>query len=193
VLLLERLDGSRTLAAVALAEAVPRIALVMNRLAVPAPPDAPSTAELVSARRTTLEREWQTLGRPLPKRSLAIAQDAGLRLAGSSADTAVNGDLHYDQLLRGQREPWLVVDPVLLRGDIEYDLARLLWTRLDEMADSADIRHWFDVIVATAGLDPERAWAWVVFRTVDYWLWGLANGLTEDPKRCRRLLEVFVR
>jgi streptomycin 6-kinase len=23
---------------------------------------------------------------------------------------------------------------------------------------------------------------------VDYWLWGLENGLTEDPERCRRLL-----
>jgi streptomycin 6-kinase len=37
-------------------------------------------------------------------------------------ELAVNGDLHSDQLLRGEREPWLTVDPVLLRGDIAYDL-----------------------------------------------------------------------
>jgi len=31
----------------------------------------------------------------------------------------------------------------------------------------------------------------VVFRAVDYWLWGLDAGLTEDPLRCRRLVEAF--
>jgi hypothetical protein len=31
----------------------------------------------------------------------------------------------------------------------------------------------------------------VLFRAVDYWLWGLAAGLTEDPLRCRRLVSVL--
>jgi hypothetical protein len=31
----------------------------------------------------------------------------------------------------------------------------------------------------------------VVFRAVDYWLWGLHHGLTEDPGRCHRLLASF--
>ncbi|GIE33765.1 hypothetical protein Ait01nite_068100 [Actinoplanes italicus] len=32
---------------------------------------------------------------------------------------------------------------------------------------------------------------WVLFRTVDYWLWGLGAGLTEDPVRCHRLAGIF--
>jgi streptomycin 6-kinase len=57
----------------------------------------------------------------------------------------VNGDLHSAQVLRGVRVPWLVVDPVLLRGDIAYDLARALWTRLDEIAHAAGIVGCFDI------------------------------------------------
>jgi streptomycin 6-kinase len=31
----------------------------------------------------------------------------------------------------------------------------------------------------------------VVARSASYLLWGLAHGLTEDPPRCRRLLNLF--
>lgn len=190
-MLLERLDATRTLAGVPLADAVPLIAQVMTRLAVPAPADVPATAALVPRRNAELAASWTALGRPFPREVLTAAGTAAERLSRSTASAAVNADLHYEQVLGGRREHWLVVDPVLLRGDREYDLARVLWTRLDEMADRAAIRHWFDVVVTTADLDPDHAAAWVVFRTVDYWLWGLANGLTEDAVRCRRLFGAF--
>ena len=32
-----------------------------------------------------------------------------------------------------------------------------------------------------------------MMRRLDYWLWGLAAGLTEDPERCRRLTAAFDR
>ena len=95
-------------------------------------------------------------------------------------------------MLRGRREPWLCVDPVLLRGDIEYDLARMLWTRIDEMPTDAVIVRLFETVVSEAGLGRARARDWVIFRTVDYWLWGVRAGLTEDPLRCRRLAAAFV-
>jgi len=85
----------------------------------------------------------------------------------------------------------LAVEPVLLRGDIEYDLGRVLWTRIHEMPGDTDVRRHFDSLVAVAGLDRERARDWVLFRTVDYWLWGLDHGLTTDPERCRRLVAAF--
>jgi hypothetical protein len=46
--------------------------------------------------------------------------------------------------------------------------------------------------VREARLDRDHARDWVIFRTVDYWLWGLNAGLTEDPLRCRRLVTAFV-
>ena len=32
-----------------------------------------------------------------------------------------------------------------------------------------------------------KATAWGFVRTIDYWLWGLGNGLTVDPVRCQRI------
>jgi len=36
-------------------------------------------------------------------------------------------------------------------------------------------------------LDRDKAIAWSFVRAVDYWLWGLENGLTIDPDRCERV------
>ncbi len=189
--LLERLDGIRSLATLPLADAVPIIARSMRRLAFPAPSDVPSTAGIARDRIASMPVDWRRLGEPFDRATLDAAIAAASGLTTTTSPLAVNGDLHFDQVLAGEREPWLVVDPVLMRGDIEYDLARVLWSRIDEMAADADVRHWFDVIVSEAGLDHERARAWVLFRAVDYWLWGLVYGLTEDPIRCARLARIF--
>jgi streptomycin 6-kinase len=108
-----------------------------------------------------------------------------------AADTAVHGDLHFGQVLAGARAPWLVVDPVLLRGDTEYDIGRALWSRSDELPGTGAITTAFERFVRAAGVPEERARAWVVLRSMSYLLWGLQHGLTEDPVRCRRLLDVF--
>jgi streptomycin 6-kinase len=138
--------------------------------------------------------EGQLKGQPgaIDRIYLRAALDVADSLAASTATAAVNGDLHSAQVLRGEREEWLVVDPVLYRGDIEFDLGRILWTRLDEMADDAEIRQCFDSAVRAADLDRSYARDWVVFRTVDYWLWCLSAGLTTDPIRCRRLLDALL-
>jgi hypothetical protein len=80
-----------------------------------------------------------------------------------------------------------------MRGDIAYDLGRILWTRIDEMSDADEITRHFQSAVDAAGIDPGHGRDWIVYRTVDYWLWALTAGLTEDPRRCRRLLEPFTR
>lgn len=191
-MLLERLETTGTLASVPLMNSVPVIARLMRRLAVPAnDSDISSTADVVAARTEKLGVEWRRLGRPFDptilEQTLTIAQD----LSSTPRDDAVNGDLHFDQVLAGKREPWLAVDPLLLRGDIEYDLARILWSRLDEMIDDDEVLFHFETVVREAQLDRARAWKWVLYRSVDYWLWGLDNGLTTDPARCRRLVAIF--
>ena len=189
-MLLERLG--EPLSTRPVGEAVAVMGRLMRRLAVPAPADAHSTAQIAANRSAQLEDQWNDLGRPFDRRFLAAALEVAPALARSTAESAVNGDLHADQVLRGTREAWLAVDPVLYRGDIEHDLARILWTRVDEMADAAEIVEHFDTVVTEAALDREYARDWVVFRTVDYWLWGLNVGLTEDPPRCRRVLIAFL-
>jgi len=187
--LLERLDGDATLQKIDLESAAEVLGGMMRRLAVPiGDQDAPRTAEMVEARLADLERDWRAVGEPFARSTVAAAVSAGRSLICIRDAVAVNGDLHHDQVLRGEREPWLVVDPILLQGDIAYDLARCLWWRLDDMADDRTIRDQLARIARAAEVDRDHAVAAVIYRTVDYWLWGLRNGLTEDPVRCARLL-----
>lgn len=191
-MLLERLAMDESLSRLPVAEAVATLGRMMRRLAIPAPPEVPSTAALVQTRTVELEPDWHRLHKPFDKALLAEALDVAVDLSVTVSDLAVNGDLHSDQVLRGTRELWLTVDPTLLRGDIAYDLARVLWTRIDEMNGSAEVIEHFDAAVQEADLDRDRARNWVVFRTIDYWLWGLNAGLTDDPQRCRRLVSALV-
>lgn len=191
-MLLERLDMHYCLADRPVDEAIGVLGQMMRRLALPAPPDVRSTAELVRTRAAELEPDWHRLHHRFDSTFVTEALEIAANLSGTRSALAVNGDLHSGQVLRGSREPWLIVDPTLLRGDIEYDLARVLWTRLDDMAGAAEIVEHFETAVGEAGVDRCRARDWVVFRTVDYWLWGLNNGLTEDPQRCHRLASAFM-
>jgi streptomycin 6-kinase len=191
-LLLERLSSSRSLQAEPLAVAIPVIADLVRTLAVPAPADAPSTAGIAAEHVRTFEREWLALDQPTSRTRLDTAIRVAEELAAvAPSPRAVNGDLHCEQVLAAARAPWLVVDPVLLRGDPEYDFARVLWQRLDELPLESDIREAFDLFVRTAGVPAERARSWVVLRSMSYLLWGIPRGLTWDPPKCRRLLDLF--
>lgn len=187
-MLLERLDLHRSALDLPPDEAMEVLGRMARRLAVPAPPTARSTADLAEARAETLEPDWHRLGRPFDRAILRAAQEAAETLITTDSTLAVNGDLHSAQVLAGTREPWLTVDPILLRGDIAYDLARTLWTRLDDMPTPTSITTHLAIATEAATLNPTHTRDWVVFRAVDYWLWGLTNGLTEDPLRCHRLI-----
>ena len=104
---------------------------------------------------------------------------------------AVDGDLHCRQVLASDRARWLVVDPLLLRGDPEYDFARVLWERLDELPDAAEVTDAFNTFVRAAQVPAERARVWIVLRSMSHLLWGIPRGLTWDPPKCQRLLNLF--
>ncbi|MEU8664270.1 aminoglycoside phosphotransferase family protein, partial [Actinoplanes philippinensis] len=190
VMLLERLSRT-SLGDVPVDEAMHVLGAMTRRLAVPAPDHVRSTADAVAGRVAALGGEWERLGRPFDERILRRALSVGERLSHGAGGDAVDADLHSAQVLRGDREPWLMVDPVLMRGDRAFDLGRVLWTRLDEMPARADVVRGFDIAVRAAALDRDHARDWVLYRAVDYWLWGLGAGLTEDPLRCERLVAVF--
>lgn len=80
---------------------------------------------------------------------------------------------------------------MLLRGDPEYDLGRVLWSRLDGLPGDDDVAQAFSSFVEAAEVPADRAGDWVLVRSMSYLLWGLERGLTLDPPRCRRLLELF--
>jgi streptomycin 6-kinase len=190
--LLEWVTPGRSLHELSLTATAPVLGGVLRRLAVEAPPDTPSTGDLIAADLPDWPGRWRALSAPGPDHLLAAAIEAAEAVREPATPLlAVNGDLHFGQILSAEREPWLVVDPVLLRGDVGYDLGRLLWSRLDELPADRQVRDYLAAVVEAAELEPVRAERLVVVRAMSYLLWGLEHGLTEDPPRCLRLLEIF--
>ncbi|ASR34314.1 hypothetical protein BAY61_04135 [Prauserella marina] len=175
VMLLERLDENRMLSAEPIGTAVAVAAGLLRSLTIPAPP---LTRDLrAEARRWAAElpRESERLGRPLPGALLTEAVDICERRGPHAARLLVNEDLHYENVLAGAREPWLVIDPKPLTGDPEFAVIPLLWNRIGE----SNVGERFAAVVAGAGLDAALAREWTLVRAVLNWLWAVE----EEAKR----------
>ncbi len=170
-MLLERLDRARTLenlpddtAATAL------LGAVLRRLDVPASAGIPRLADVAARWAEALPRDAERLGRPLPGR-LIDAAVATCRELGPDGDTLLHGDLHYANVLAGEREPWLAIDPKGLAGDRGYEAAPPLWNRWAEITAAADPRRALlrrlAIVAEAAGIDLERARRWAQLRNVD--------------------------
>jgi streptomycin 6-kinase len=187
-LLLERLDATRTLERMDLRAAAQVAGRLLRRLAIPAPAGVRPLRAVAAAIAASLPGRQARLGRPVPEDWLAMAGGLAHELGARAGDRLVHADLHYGNVLAGDREPWLAIDPKPVAGDPEHAVPELLWTRVDELQDAEGIRRLLAVLAGSGELDEEKARGWTIVRCVDYWLWGLENGLTEDPKRCRRIL-----
>jgi streptomycin 6-kinase len=192
-LLLEWLDPRRRLAEADLSVAVPVAGRLLRRLAVPVPAGwpgrpVPGLRQWALDLAAELPGLWRATGRPFPERRLDEAVEVAAALAPRAGGLLANRDMHYWNVLAGEREPWLVIDPKVMRGDAEFGLAPLLWRRLGEAGGPAGLRRRFDALVDEAGLDAELARGWTLLRAVDYQLWGLSLGLTEDPALCATVL-----
>jgi streptomycin 6-kinase len=75
----------------------------------------------------------------------------------------------------------VTIDPTAAAGAPERSLAELPWTRTDELPRSQATTALLATIVENGRLNPVRAVAWGFVRSIDYWMWGLGNGLTSDP------------
>jgi streptomycin 6-kinase len=74
-------------------------------------------------------------------------------------------DLHGENVLAAQREPWLVIDPKPLLGEREFGVAPIV--RSFELGHSRrDVLYRFDRLTAELGLDRERARGWTIAQTL---------------------------
>lgn len=169
-LLLERLDHTRSLLDAPIGEALAVTGGLLRRLRVPAGP------EFRRHEVDDLVAENAGLGGPLPEHLARQARDLGRDLAASAGDTLVNEDLHYANVLRGDREPWLMIDPKPLSGDREFGVIPLLWNRFGELDGERGLRARFAALCDIGELDVERARAWTFHRAVDNLLWASGAG-----------------
>ena len=187
-MVLERVDGRHSLEVVEIGEAVTIASRLLRRLAVPAPADLPHLSTAAAEMSRTFYERWERLNRPIPRRFVDAAGALATQLGPASDSLVANYDLHYGNVLAGEREPWLAIDPKVVAGDPEYAPAQLLWTRLEDMHDARGLGHYFDQLVGEAALNLQLTRSWSVVRCVDYWLWALSIGLTEDPLKCAAIV-----
>jgi streptomycin 6-kinase len=185
-MLLERLHQER-LSSVWDLEACEVVAGLYARLHLPAPPRLRPLTLYVD--RWTSDLAALRPDAPFPRRLVQQAVALGRDFASDpdSTGTLVHTDLHYDNVMAGDREPWLAIDPKPVSGDPHYEPAPMLWNRFDELAEGpggvrAGIRSRFHALVDGAGLDEDRARDWVVVRMVHNALWRL-----QDEAGVRRL------
>ena len=189
-LLLERLNSSRSLSALPVAEAAANAGAVIRTLAIEGPAETfPPLRDTACELATTFSGRQRLLHDPVPADWVTLAARLAASLAQDPGRLLVHTDLHYGNILASQRpqQPWVAIDPVVASGAPERSVAELLWTRVDELPDSQAITGLLDIIIENGQLDHAKALAWGFVRSIDYWLWGLQNGLTVDPLRCERI------
>ena len=166
-------------------EACEVVAGLYPRLHVPAPPQLRSLTSYVG--RWAADLDELPRSAPIPRRLVEQASALARDLCADEASTGVmiHGDLHYENVLAGDREPWLVIDPKPMSGDPHYELAPMLWNRFEELAGDTrnGVRRRFHALVDAAGLDEDRARAWVVVREVLNAMWALHDAAREHRGR----------
>ena len=188
VMLLERLNTAHTLREVDIDDAVQIAANLLRRLAIIAPPELSSISTIADRHAATLRERWKKLGQPFAESLIETTVESARMVHDCQNRFLINQDLHYDNVLQGSREPWLVIDPKPVSGDIEFGVAPLLWNRFEE----GNIQRKLNLILKSGNMDKERLKNWCLVRVIDYWLWALASGFTNDPIRCERLAEAIL-
>ncbi|QGV79902.1 aminoglycoside phosphotransferase family protein [Streptomyces ficellus] len=175
-LLLERLDENRHLSAVADAREATRIlAELMARLvSVPAPAGLRRLGDVAARMLEDVDGAVRALEREEDRRLLRDCAAAVREVAGEPGDRLLHWDLHFDNVLASDREPWLAIDPKPLAGDPGFELLPSLFNRFDP----GDVLWRFDLLADVLGLDRERAAAWTLGRVLQDSLWDVEDGET---------------
>lgn len=183
-MLLERLDGGRSLESVPITEAIGIAGRLLRRLAVPTPPDTRAVESMVDDVALAIERGAADPEGRIPRELAARALELLPQITASGSRMMVDHDLRYASVLAGAREPWLATAPKVVAGEPEFGVAPLLWNRLADISRAGGLERHFRILADAAQLDTERARAWALVRAVERWSRAVSIGPIEDQKRC---------
>jgi streptomycin 6-kinase len=135
----------------------------------------------------SLPASWGRFGRPFERRLLDAGLDALRELPPTQGEQVLlHQDLHGDNVLAAQREPWLAIDPKPLAGEREFGLAPIVRSFELGHSEHAVLRR-LDRLSAELSLDRERARGWAVAQTV---AWSFdSDYLSQHIETARWLLD----
>ncbi|RFC73641.1 aminoglycoside phosphotransferase family protein [Streptomyces sp. AcE210] len=188
-MLLERLDSGRMLDSVEDSrEAVLVIAELLARLTSgPAPEGMRRLSDIAAGMLAQVPSALAAVPGPADRALLADCAAAVREVAGEAGDRLLHWDLHFENVLAAEREPWLAIDPKPLAGDPGFDLK----PAIDNRFDPDEVVWRFDAMSGVLGLDRERARAWTLGRVLQDSLWEIEDGRPLVPdhlETARRLL-----
>lgn len=178
LLLLERLDADRPLTTIKEDEAVGVIKALLTRLNAHEAPAGIRKLDDVIAQMLAYVPAAVTKLADSREQLLLIRWADAVNDLGPAGDRLLHWDLHYDNVLAAEREPWLGIDPKPLAGDPGFELLPALHNRWDEVVTSGDVRaavrRRFDQL--TEGMDRDHAVAWTLARVLQNSLWTIEDG-----------------
>ncbi len=91
----------------------------------------------------------------------------------------LHGDLHQDNILSAEREPWLAVDPKGVVGEPVYETGAILrnfWPDILAIPDPVSLmKRRIDQLATEAGFDRERIYDWGFAQAVLSVIWGIED------------------
>jgi streptomycin 6-kinase len=132
-----------------------------------------------------LPRAWEQAGKQFEQRLLDAALVALSELAPTQGEQVLlHQDLHGENVLAAEREPWLVIDPKPLVGEREFAVAPIV--RSFELGHRRrDVRYRLDRLTSELGLDRERARGWTIGQTI---AWSVGSDYHETHVETARWL-----
>ncbi|MDX6597959.1 MAG: streptomycin 6-kinase [Gaiellales bacterium] len=184
-LLLERIRPGTTLLDLADPEEALAVACgLLPRLWIAPPSGHPFvTAQACAAGwAVDIERMYGAHGRPFDAALLRAAVAAFEQLGSYDGESVLlHQDFHRGNVLRAQREPWLVIDPKPLVGERAFDARWLLYDLLhSEPRHALPAAALLDRLSAALALDAERVRLWSFARAVENVLWCYESGEAAD-------------
>jgi len=165
-LLLEALDADHDLGEEWIDEACAVIGGLLRRLHVPALPQLVRLSDVV---RDQLDRALAapvTVPRRYLEQTASLLGDLTSQPGGDA--TLIHTDLHFANVLAGDREPWLAIDPKPMAGHPGYELLPVLRNRAEELGTGSalrwSLRRRIEIVCEAAGIDEDSARAWTIVR-----------------------------
>ncbi|WP_143100994.1 aminoglycoside phosphotransferase family protein [Paenibacillus sp. 1_12] len=193
ILILERAVPGHTLKTVADDdEAVRLAAAVMRKLQTPPPLHSlfPSTSDWAKGLDKLRVRYLGGTG-PLPEQMVRKAEDWFAKLHKTWRNPQLlHGDLHHENLLSAEREPYIAIDPKGLIGELEYGVISFLMNNLPDEHPRDIIRRRIELFSTELALDPERVMAWGYSHAV-LSAWWCVEDQVGDPQNSLELASVF--
>lgn len=182
-MLLERLKPGKSLRTVKNDEvAISAATEVMHKLWRPLPPQHypfPTVSDYGKGFARIREMYAGGTG-PLPYAMFDKAEKLYAELSLSMAEPVLlHGDLHQDNILSAEREPWLAIDPKGVVGEPAFEAGALLrnfWPDILSIPDPKSLMaRRIDQIAAEAGFEWERIYSWSFAQAVLSVLWSIED------------------